>query len=267
MHTVSKAFLVSNLLEKKRRLLGRPLTAQVVGARQSSAGLSALAALHFAVMFDMTGRVRGTFRGLGDESLFLLRGKTPKRALISRPRGGEFDPVELPVQACRDGNERKVEGMRKHVVAPIPESAATGHEGWFDLDRATSVEVTSEDKDCPIESALLAEGKRGWRAAKPGTQTIRLVFDEPRRLRRIWLVFEDAEASRTQEFVLRWSRDGGHSFREIVRQQWNFSPSGGTSEVEDYVVDLLDVAVLELIIVPDNSGGEARASLRSLRIA
>ena len=42
-------------------------------------------------------------------------------------------------------------------------------------------------------------------------------------LKRIALVFEENDTRRTQEFVLRWSADGGQSFREIVRQQWNFS--------------------------------------------
>jgi hypothetical protein len=60
--------------------------------------------------------------------------------------------------------------------------------------------------------------------AGPGPQTIRLVFDKPQKLRRIWLKFEETEIKRTQEFVLRWSPDGGRSYREIVRQQWNFSP-------------------------------------------
>ena len=130
-----------------------------------------------------------------------------------------------------------------------------------------SVEVTSEDADYPIESALLAGEKRGWRAAQPGSQTIRLIFDNPQRLRRIWLAFEDTECSRTQEFALRWSPDAGKSFREIVRQQWNFSPPGGVREIEDYAVDLFDLTVLELIIVPDKSGGEARASLVKMRLA
>src|SRR5438034_8674392 len=53
---------------------------------------------------------------------------------------------------------------------------------------------------------------------------LRLIFDQPQRLTRIALVFEEAAIKRTQEFVLRWSPDGGRSFREIVRQQWNFSP-------------------------------------------
>jgi hypothetical protein len=137
----------------------------------------------------------------------------------------------------------------------------------MDLDRIASVEVTSEESDYPIESALILEGKRGWRAAGPGTQTIRLIFDEPQKLRRILLVFEDTENCRTQEFVLRWSPDIECSFREIVRQQWNFSPPDSVRETEDYAVELSEVKVLELMIVPDKSGGEVRASLVSLRLA
>jgi hypothetical protein len=133
--------------------------------------------------------------------------------------------------------------------------------GWLDLDIAASVEVTSEVKEYPIESALVAGEMHGWRAADSGTQTIRLLFDQPQTLRRIALVFEETATPRTQEFVLRWSVDGGHSFREIVRQQWNFSPPNTTSEIEEYRVELSDVTVLELVIVPDISRGAARASL------
>jgi hypothetical protein len=66
----------------------------------------------------------------------------------------------------------------------------------------------------------------------------RLLFDQPLKVKRISLVFEETENARTQEFVLRWSSDLGRSFREIVRQQWNFSPPGTAREVEDYLVDL-----------------------------
>ena len=107
----------------------------------------------------------------------------------------------------------------------------------------------------------------GWRAADSGTQTIRLIFDEPQRLTRIALVFEETETERTQEFVLRWSPDGGRSFREIVRQQWNFSPPKTIREVEECQVGLSGVTVLELVIVPDISRGAARASLKSLRLS
>jgi XRCC1 N terminal domain len=157
--------------------------------------------------------------------------------------------------------------MRKRLITPIPKDAPAPNLGWLDLDRVAVVEVTSEEKDYPVESALVSGETRGWRAASPGTQTIRLIFDQPQRLRRISLAFEENEIKRTQEFVLRRSPDSGRSFREIVRQQWNFSPPDTVREVEEYQVELSDVTVLELVIVPDISRGVARASLRSLRLS
>jgi hypothetical protein len=157
--------------------------------------------------------------------------------------------------------------MRKRLITPIPQAGTPDDEGWLDLDRAAVVEVTSEEKGYPVESALVAGEKRGWRAAVSGAQTVRLIFDNPQRLTRISLVFEEAETPRTQEFVLRWSPDGGRSFREIVRQQWNFSPPDTIHEVEEYRVEPSGVTVLELVIVPDISRGSARASLKSLRMS
>jgi hypothetical protein len=157
--------------------------------------------------------------------------------------------------------------MRKLLITPTSRDAPHLDEGWLDLDHAASVEVTSEQKDYGIDAALVSGETQRWRAANTGTQTIRLLFDQPQSLRRISLVFEETETARTQEFVLRWSPDGGRSFREIVRQQWNFSPPDTIPEVEEYHVELSDVTVLELVIVPDISRGAARASLKSLRVS
>ena len=157
--------------------------------------------------------------------------------------------------------------MRKRLITPIPQNVPLPDEGWLNLDGAAVVEVTSEEKEYPVESALVSGEMRGWRAADSGTQTIRLIFDEPQRLTRISLVFEETETERTQEFVLRWSPDGGRSFREIVRQQWNFSPPKTIREVEECQVDLSGVTVLELVIVPNISRGATRASLKSLRLS
>lgn len=156
--------------------------------------------------------------------------------------------------------------MRKRI-APIPQSVPIPDRDFLDLATVARVEVTSEDAAYPVEGALLPGEVRGWRAANFGTQTIRLIFDQPQRLRRISLVFEEIEVSRTQEFVLRWSSDAGKSFREIVRQQWTFSPEGSARETENYDVDLSGVTALELTIVPDMSGGGAHASLMSWRSA
>ncbi len=159
--------------------------------------------------------------------------------------------------------------MRKRVIDSTPEGSKvpTATQLWLDLDSMAVVEVTSEEKDFPIESALLPGQQRGWRAAEPGSQTIRLRFDRPQRLTRIQLSFEEMQMTRTQEFVLRYSSDGGGSFRDIVRQQWNFSAPDSLREVEDYTVDLSGVTALELTIVPDTSGGPAHATLLSLRLA
>jgi len=157
--------------------------------------------------------------------------------------------------------------MRKRFITSTPETVRPHGEGWLDVERAAVVEVTSEEENFPVESALVFRETRGWRAAVPGTQTIRLVFDQPQRVRNISLVFEEEQTTRTQEFVLRWSSDGGRSFREIVRQQWNFSPPETIREVEEYQVELSGVTGLELIIVPHNSGGTACASLKRLRMS
>jgi hypothetical protein len=158
--------------------------------------------------------------------------------------------------------------MRKRVMKQDARDAQSAADpGWLDLERLAQVEITSEDAAHPAEAALLPGRGPGWRAAGPGEQTIRLVFDEPLPLRRVHLLFNEDERQRTQEFVLRWSPDRGRSYREIVRQQYNFSPPATSREVEDYAVEVDGVTAIELQIVPDIGAGDARASLAELRLA
>ena len=157
--------------------------------------------------------------------------------------------------------------MRKRIIDQRPRNGKADEYDWVDLERLAQVEITSEDVDHPIEAALIPGTGSGWRAAQPGEQTIRLRFDVPLSISRIHLVFHEDEQERTQEFVLRWSPDGGQSYREIVRQQYNFSLPEAADEVEDYDINLDGVTTLELRIVPNISGGRARASLAQLRVA
>src|SRR5208283_1620173 len=94
--------------------------------------------------------------------------------------------------------------MRKHIIGNGPRDVSAAEQGWLDLELLAQVEITSEEVDNPIESALIPGTGLGWRAAHPGEQTIRLLFDEPRNLRRIHLLFDEDKQMRTQEFVLRW---------------------------------------------------------------
>ncbi|MBL8486330.1 MAG: hypothetical protein JNK22_04525 [Rhodocyclaceae bacterium] len=157
--------------------------------------------------------------------------------------------------------------MRKTIIGHETPAAPEPHDQWLDLDLLARVEVSSEEWDHPVEAALLPGRDGGWRAAEAGEQILRILFDDPRSVRRVLLVFEERDRERTQEFVLRWSGDGGRSYRDLVRQQFNFSPWGSVREVEDYGLDLTGVTGLELRVVPDISRGHARATLASLRLA
>ena len=156
--------------------------------------------------------------------------------------------------------------MRKSIVSAGELDRMAPAEEWLDLERTARVEVSSEAPDHPVEAALIPVRGVEWRAGSPGVQTVRLLFDEPRQIRRVWLRFVEPNAARTQEFVLRWAPADGQPMREVVRQQWTFSPGGSVQEVEDYRADLSGVAVFELTITPDISGGDARASLAELRV-
>jgi len=156
--------------------------------------------------------------------------------------------------------------MRKRIIG-FDQQPESREEGWLDIATLGEVELTSEHHSFPIESAILPGAKGGWRAAGAGEQTIRIVFDQPQTLTRIYVIFEEHEIARTHQFVLRCTQGLGEPYRKIVRQQWNFSPPGTVREVEDYRVQLSNVKKLELWIQPDIAGGEAVASLMQLRLA
>src|SRR5215471_7968234 len=157
--------------------------------------------------------------------------------------------------------------MRKRIVGPRhSQQVGQSDTGWLDLEQIATVEVTSEDPSFPIEYAFGSNDGPGRRASEGGEQQIRIIFDKPVSIHRIELRFHEADCERTHEFILRWSSESGGSSTEIVRQQWNFSPTGATTEIEHYVIDLEAVSVLELVIRPDLRRPEAIASLASLRM-
>jgi hypothetical protein len=166
--------------------------------------------------------------------------------------------------------------MRKSLieVKAVPEIQDTNPGAWLDLHQLATVEITSEDPLFPIEHALGPVSgpaiSAGWRASSKGPQVIRLNFDAPTAIHRIQLHFVEPVAERSQEFAL-YARGGNDSMREIVRQQFSFSPRGATGETEDYTVDLSAITSLELRIDPDRAHDPAHsehfAALASLRLA
>jgi hypothetical protein len=155
--------------------------------------------------------------------------------------------------------------MRKRLLTDSVTAPAATHGVWLDLAQLATVEVSSEDPQFPIEAVFTNDGE-GWRATKPGEQHICLIFDEPVSVRHIQLKFHEPAAERTQEFTLRWSPARGGPAIEIVRQQWNFSPTGSTTELEEYAVSLENVSALELTIRPDIGRKDAVATLAAWRV-
>ena len=135
---------------------------------------------------------------------------------------------------------------------------------WLDLASLARFEISSEDAEHPIDNALKPD-ERSWRAAEDGVQTIRITFDSPQTISRIVVLFEENDHSRTQEFALSWRPSRNSEWREIVRQQFNFSPPRATIEREEFNVSVNDAIGVELRIVP-NISGDGRASLRELLV-
>ena len=70
---------------------------------------------------------------------------------------------------------------------------------------------------------------------------------------------------RTQEVRVEVSEDGGRTYRQILVQEYNFSPGGATYQREEQRFNLHQVHRLRFTIVP-NKNGSGTATLTSLRL-
>jgi hypothetical protein len=119
--------------------------------------------------------------------------------------------------------------MRKRPITPTTETVRSRDESWLDLERAAVVEVTSEDDD----SLFLKSAK---------LPVHRSSFCDGLRM-----------AGRRSAKLYASSGISVH-LRRYAR-------------TKEYQVELSNVTLLELIIVPNMSGGAARASLKNLRLS
>src|SRR5271157_2459514 len=117
--------------------------------------------------------------------------------------------------------------LRKLIIKPhsaIPDAIT----GEIDIAAVATVQVTSEAPDHPIDHVF--DDDRGpsgtrWIAGEPGEQTVILAFDAPQTINQILLEIEEPEVARTQDLQLSLSCDGGRTYRELLRQEFNFSPT------------------------------------------
>ena len=156
--------------------------------------------------------------------------------------------------------------MRKQIIKSSS-TAAASTSGGLDVAAIATVFVSSELAGHPVENAF--DGQRGpggsrWISETGGEQTLKLAFDAPQAIRSVSLEIEETAESRTQELQLAVSADGEKTWRELVRQEFNFSPTGSTFEREEWTLNAEGVTHLRLQIKPDKGGRPCRASVTSL---
>lgn len=162
--------------------------------------------------------------------------------------------------------------LRKLIIPPSPDPAdprTTDERGCMHIPALATVLVTSEAAEHPVDCLFDGHDGRGgtrWVAAVDGEQALILAFDTPQTIQEVGLETEESQASRTQVLTLSLSQDGGRTYREVLRQEFNFSPPGTTFERERWTVPATMVSHLRITIRPDKGGKLGRASLTSLTI-
>jgi len=141
--------------------------------------------------------------------------------------------------------------------------------GEIDIAGHATLAYSSEDPDHPLEHLIDRRRGRGatrWASARQNsTEHIVLEFDHAQPISRLVYEVEECEQARTQEIRVEVSTDHGRTYRQVLVQEYTFSPEGATFQHEDLRLDLPEITHLSLTIVP-NKGGSGVASLTSLRL-
>jgi hypothetical protein len=159
--------------------------------------------------------------------------------------------------------------LRKQIIKELPRAEAASKADAKDIASIATVLVTSESPDHPVDHLFDARDGRGgtrWVAAADGEQAVIVAFDTPQVIREVSLEVEELDTSRTQALVLSLSRDGGRTYREILRQEFTFSPPDTTFERENWTVPAESVTHVRVVVQPDKGNAPRRATLTSLTI-
>jgi hypothetical protein len=158
--------------------------------------------------------------------------------------------------------------LRKRRLAADGAASASA-EGELDIASCATIAFTSEDPLHPVEHMLdgsLGPGATRWTGARADAiEQILMEFDKPQILSQLVYEVEEATRERTQEVRVEVSEDGGRTYRQIIVQEYNFSPAGATFQRELQRLNLRQVSHLRLTIVP-NKSGSGIATLTALRL-
>ena len=158
--------------------------------------------------------------------------------------------------------------LRKQVLNRLPPTLSRRPEEK-DIVALATVSITSEAAGHPIDHVFddhRGPGGTRWIASDPGEQVLVVAFDAPQEIRYIGLEVEELDVSRVQELHLTLSRDGGRTYHDVVRQEYNFAPPGTTFEREQWGVNSERITHVHLSIRPDKSGRPYRATLTAFAL-
>jgi hypothetical protein len=177
--------------------------------------------------------------------------------------------LQEPVHAHTEKMDRTDPSrLRKRLIS---EQSSTSPErlGEIDIAGEATIAYSSENPDHPLEHLIDRHFGRGgtrWAGARQDTtERIVLEFDHPQRISRLVYEVEECWQERTQEVRVEVSTDHGRTYRQVLAQEYTFSPQGATFQHEDLRLDLAAITHLGLTVVP-NKGGSGVATLTSLRL-
>lgn len=157
--------------------------------------------------------------------------------------------------------------MTSRIRKRLLETNTAGDE--IDIAGCATILYSSEDPANPVEYMLDGHSGRGatrWISARPDTtECIVLEFDRPQLIAKLVYEVEEAERERIQEVRVEISEDGGRSYRQILVQEYTFSPRGATYQREEQRFGHVRASHLRLRIVP-NKSGSGTATITALRL-
>jgi hypothetical protein len=148
-------------------------------------------------------------------------------------------------------------------------AASARAEGEIDIANCATIAYSSENPAHPVEYLLDGRGGTGatrWISGRSDVaEQIVVEFDEPQTISRLVYEVEETKRERIQEVRVEVSEDEGRTYRQVLVQEYTFSPAGATYQREEQRLNFDHVSHLRLTIVP-NKSGSGTATLTSLRL-
>ena len=165
-------------------------------------------------------------------------------------------------------SDTNISRLRKRQFEPAGATGG-GAKGEIDIANRATIAYSSENPAHPVEHIIdgnWGSGATRWiSAGSDVTEQIVVEFDEPQTISRLIYEVEETMRERTQEVRVEVSEDEGRTYRQVLVQEYTFSPAGATYQREEQWLNLCQISHLRFRIFP-NKSGSGTATLTALRL-